>query len=387
MHLTREEEAILAGSMGDGYAKAMKVVVKVAEALEAPRLIRIEHAHISGISYKNIGESGLKFLESLAESGAKASVPATINPAGMDLEKWRRMGISEEFALKQLRVIRALTKLGLKPTLTCTPYLYEKIPRRAQVAWAESNAVLYANSICELYTNREGGPLALMEAIVGRAPYVDYRIDENRKPTVIVDLRSLKRDIRQRSLYAAVGYFIGRMVKEGVPLLLGLPPDMTLAETKLMLAAIGTSGSLTMVRLGDSDSGLPRVRVSNLQDIFAELPAALSDEGVVALGCPHLSPGELSRLANLASKYGKPKRRVIVFTARAAKRYAPKALEILVRQGFEVYYDTCMVVADLKAMGVDEVLVDSAKAAYYLSTQGFNVGLFLRSDIKRILYD
>lgn len=379
---------MLNGEMGEAVAKAMKVVVKVAEALDASRLIRIEHAHISGVSYKNIGDSGLRLLKQMAELGARVSVPSTVNPAGMDLDRWREMGVSESFARKQLEIIVTLEKMGFKTTMTCTPYLYEKVKRGSQVAWAESNAVLYANSVCGLYTNREGGPLALMEAIVGRAPLVGYRLKENRAVTTIVDVSSIRKELDRLQLYPLLGYYIGLSVGQGVPLIVGLRAPLSVSNLKLMLAAIGTSGSLALVELRKTHTHehAERITISSVKELLTHSPAELSDEGTVMMGCPHLSPGELTYIARIAAKYGKPRRRVVLFTARAAERYSPRAVNILKARGFEIYRDTCMVVSDLRSMGVDKVLVDSAKAAYYLLSQGYDVGMFLRKDLKEILY-
>ncbi len=391
VELTKEEEEILDGSLGEALAEAMKVVVKVGEALEAEKLVPISHAHVSGISYKNIGEAGLDFLSSLAEMGAKVMVPSTINPAVMDVEKWREMGVTENVAEKQRAILNALKSMGFKLTLTCTPYLYERVKRGSQVAWAESNAVLYGNSVCGLMTNREGGPLALMEALVGRAPYTGYRLKERRKPDFVLDVCSIRDKIRDKFLYPALGYYLGLSASEYTPAIRGLrPEDLTNEKLKAMLAAAGASGSLTFVHIEGLAPQVPaesvQVERPNISDLLSCLPAPFSDEGDVLMGCPHLSPSELAWLAEIVSKYGKPKRRVIVFSARQSLRYASHAIRLLRSMGIEVYFDTCMVVADLHAMGVSECTVDSAKAAYYLASQGYDVRLFSRRDIRRVLY-
>ncbi|HDD42819.1 MAG TPA: DUF521 domain-containing protein, partial [Nitrososphaeria archaeon] len=122
MHLTREEEEMLAGEYGHAAQKAMEILLALGKIYDADRMIEIKSAQISGVSYRNIGEEGLEFLLELAEDG-RVRVPTTLNPCGMDLERWREMGIPEDFAENQLRVIDAYRRLGIEVTLTCTPYL------------------------------------------------------------------------------------------------------------------------------------------------------------------------------------------------------------------------------------------------------------------------
>ncbi len=170
LHLTPAEEALLAGSAGPGVQKAMQIVVALGRIYAAPDLTPITHAQISGVSYKNLGDAGVDFLNHWAAEGASVRVPTTLNPAGMELERWQEMGISPDFARPQLIAISAFRQMGVTPTMSCTPYLFPGIaPRRGDhLAWAESSAVVWANSVVGAYTNREGGPSALAAAIVGR---------------------------------------------------------------------------------------------------------------------------------------------------------------------------------------------------------------------------
>ena len=142
MYLTKEEERML-NSENETISKAMEIIVKIGELFGAEKLIRIESAHISGISYQNIGDEGLEWLESLK---AKVRVKTTINPAGMDLKRWRDF-VDEKFYEKQLRILNALRRIGAELTLTCTPYYIHKPNLGEHLAWAESSAVVYANSI------------------------------------------------------------------------------------------------------------------------------------------------------------------------------------------------------------------------------------------------
>ena len=137
MHLTRDEEVMLGGGEGPAAAKLLELLVALGEVFGAERLVPVESAHVSGVSYKNLGEAGLGWLEEQADLGARAKIRATLNPAGMDMELWREMGVPEEFAERQRRVLAAFERLGIEATCTCTPYLAGHVPGfGSQIAWA-----------------------------------------------------------------------------------------------------------------------------------------------------------------------------------------------------------------------------------------------------------
>jgi predicted aconitase subunit 1 (EC 4.2.1.3) len=166
VYLTFEEERILKGFEGEAKARALEVIVKVGEALGASRLIRIKHAHISGVSYENIGDVGLEFIEGLRGLGARFSVPTSVNPVSYDVEDLSSIpGVTLErsYVEAQEAIARALRDMGADLVFTCTPY-YAGIPEVYElkvgdhVAWGESSAVAYANSVLGIRTNREGAP-------------------------------------------------------------------------------------------------------------------------------------------------------------------------------------------------------------------------------------
>ncbi len=382
---------MLEGDKGEGVRVAMNVVVKVGEALGAERLVRITNAHISGISYKNIGDEGLEFLKSILESGVRFSVPTTINPAGIDLEDWKEMGVSESFAYKQREIIEVFKKMGATPLLSCTPYKYSKIKYRDHIAWSESNAVLYANSVIGARTNRDGGPLALFEGIVGRAPLVGMHVEENRRPTVVYDLAQVGEKVDEKGFFSELGYLIGMEVKKGIPAVINPPKGLlSKRKVKLFLAALGTAGSIAMVLIQglspefkeEDLKGLEVVRpsIGELADVRERFSA---DADVIVLGCPHLFPEELVDIVTKLQNCDKLLKRLIIFTSRRAAMVASNHIERLRMKGVKVFYDTCMVVADLRSMGINSVIVDSAKAAYYLQSQGYNVRLMGREEALR----
>ena len=161
---------MLSGEQGETAAKAMEILVALGKIFDAERMVLIKSAQISGVSLETVGEAGIEFLEEFAKDG-RVRVPSYMNPCGMDLERWREIGFSEEFAKKQLRIIDAYKKMGVELSLTCTPYLIGVIPKRSEhIAWSESSAVIFANSVLGARTNRESGISALASAIAGRTP-------------------------------------------------------------------------------------------------------------------------------------------------------------------------------------------------------------------------
>ena len=171
----------------DAPEELIRFLEKEAASAGADGYVRVSSSHISGISYATIGNEGMEFLEELAERGLRIRVRrATTNPAGMDLERWREMGVPEWFAEKQMRIVRALSSIGAELTLTCTPYLIGNRPSAGQhICWGEFSAVAFANSVLGARTNREGGIKSLVAAIVGWTPAYGMHLDEGRKLSLI----------------------------------------------------------------------------------------------------------------------------------------------------------------------------------------------------------
>ncbi len=170
--LTHEEQDMLAGEQGPGVKRAMEIVVALARIYGAADLVPVKHVQIAGVSYKNLGDAGVEFLTQWAAEGARVRVPTTLNPMGMERGKWQGWGIQPSFATPQLSVIDAFTAMGVTPTMSCTPYLFpEYKPQQGDaLAWAESSAVAFANSVIGARSNREGGPSAIAAASSAAPP-------------------------------------------------------------------------------------------------------------------------------------------------------------------------------------------------------------------------
>ena len=386
MYLTRQEERVLAGEEGWAKARALEVIVKVGEALGAERLQPIVHAHVSGVSYYNIGEPGLRLLEDLASAGAKFSVPTTVNPVGFDLDDPHALediAVTDELLRGQRAVIRALKEMGAELTFTCTPYYIPDVrglPRGSSVAWGESNAVVYANSVLGLRTNREGGPLALMAAIAGRTYYYGMHIDSERVPRVgyVLEPSDVSLDYATAGVLGEI--LATRHRHPGPPLLMARLDEETFRE---LAAAVGAAGDIPMVFVpGLTPEPEPRdleareaIEWREVQGRLQEL-APPDDVDLVYVGCPHASADYLRRLAAVLSR-GEPRpgapRLVITLSRSELSRTPAEVLEVLRRYGAVFVRDTCLVVSPLRA-GL-RVATDSYKAYFYLSRKGVKVGL------------
>ena len=302
MQLTDSEQDILDGESGEGAQKAMELVVALGKIYRADGLVDITSAHLSGASYKTIGDGGLKYLEDMVAGGAKDSVNSTLNPIGMDRERWAEMHISEEFAVKQNRIVELYGMMGIKKTCSCTPYDGPNVPKLGvHVAWAESSALSYVNSMIGARTNREGGPGALAAAILGKTANYGLHLDENRKPTVVIDA-----DIDGSVFsYSLLGQAVGMAIGKGVPYFRGINPEVE--EAKTLSAAMAASGSVALYHAEGVTPEAGNFDVSDLEVIHIgkkELDAAydklntVDDIQLIAIGCPHLTEKEMHQIVN-----------------------------------------------------------------------------------------
>jgi predicted aconitase len=377
LNLTREERAMLASEAGPGVQKAMEIVVALGQIYGAADLVPVTSVQVSGVSYKNLGDAGLEFLEEWAAQGARARVPATLNPAGMDLHAWPVLGFSEEFARRQRAVIRAYTALGVAPACTCTPYLVGRVPEFGQhLAWAESSAVSYANSILGARTNREGGPSALAAAITGRTARYGFHLDESRKATAVVEVRC---PVRSEADLGALGYLVGRRVHSGVPYFRSDGLDhwqVGEGGWKTLGAAMAASGAVALYHVeGVTPEALaasvipPGVETMVVDDLapgYAALDGAAERVDLVSLGCPHASLAEIEAVARYLD--GRKVKAALWVTTARATREAAEAMgwpAVIEAAGGRVVADTCMVVAPVAELGFGTLATNSAKMAFY----------------------
>ncbi len=365
---------MLQGEYGPIKQKAMEILVALGDIFNADRLIEVVSVQVSGVSYKTIGDAGLKWVESM--SSEKVVVPTTLNPSGMDLRLWKQMGIPPVFADKQMQIIKAYMMLGAKPVCSCTPYLTGHSPKlRDHLAWSESSAVCYANSVLGARTNREGGPSALVSALIGKTPNYGYHLDKNRQPTIQVKVDV---PLHEESDFGALGYYIGKMVNNGVPYFTDIK-DPSADSMKSLAASLAASGGVAMYHIKGFTpesanfelKGVERTVVSsdNISASYEKLSTFQSGEvDVVAIGCPHASLSEVRKVAGLirGQKIAK-NTKLWIFTSVSTKLMAERFgyLNEIIKAGGEVFTDCCMVVAPVEEFGFKTMAVNSAKAAIY----------------------
>ncbi|MFW9770798.1 MAG: aconitase X [Promethearchaeota archaeon] len=374
MQLKPEEQNMLDGKYGKAVQKSMEILTTLGEIFNAENMIDVHSVQIAGVSYDNLGEAGLEFLNEMAEDG-KVRVLTTLNPAGMDRENWETLAISKEFAKNQNRAIDAFAKMGVITTCSCTPYLIGNTPHYGQhIAWAESSAVCYANSVIGAKTNREGGPSALAAALTGKTPNYGYHLDENRHGQVLFDVNAL---INGTDKFGLLGKIIGdKLVEVGhkIPYISGIP-SATIEELKSFCASIATYGGTALFHMEEITpeyNKYPKPEDTSFEINEADLNKTrrdLIDDDIeidfVSIGCPHASLNELALIAKLLDGK-KVKKEFWITTARPTKNVADKAgfTKIIEDTGAKFAADTCCVVAPIKGR-FNGIMVDSAKACYY----------------------
>jgi len=372
MYLTKEEQRMLNGEEGYAARKSMEILVALGDIYGAERLIKVGSVQVAGVSYHNLGDAGLEFLNELAKDG-KVRVLTTLNPAGMDLENWRELGISEDFATKQNLVIDAFQRMGILISCTCTPYLIGNLPRFGEhVAWSESSAVTFANSVIGARTNREGGPSALAAAFVGKTPCYGLHLEENRVPEVHVRVNV---PLTKISDWGALGYAVGKKAENKIPYITGIR-EAELDDLKSFCASVVTYGAKPLFYMQGITPASETVQIpkdtvtidqSDIKNAYNNINDQVDDIDFVCVGCPHCSIKEISEIAEIV-KGKKVKENVALWvaTSRTTKQLADKRgyTDIIEAAGGKFACDTCMAVAPLKGR-FKALATTSAKGCFY----------------------
>ncbi len=359
MYLTKEEEKILDGEAGEIYSKAMRILVTLGDIFKADKLINIDSTQIAGVSYKTIGDAGLEFLEDWAKGNVQVAVESWMNPAGMDLDEWNELGFPKDFAKKQLRIIKALLAMGIKQSCTCTPYHNDLIPiKGSHIAWSESSAVIFANSVLGAMTNREGGPSALSAAIIGKTPNYGLHLEENRKGQVLFDINFMLNNFD----FTLLGYHIGELSNDKIPVIKGFK-KASWTQLKALGAGMAASGGVSMFMIPDITPESRLIHSPEVYEVTREdltiVQKKLTNDGepdIITFGCPHCSLEEVNEIIQKI----KTEKKVWIFTSKKIKKQF-KNLPTNIR----IFSDTCMVVAPLEEMGIGCLATDSTKAAHY----------------------
>jgi predicted aconitase len=391
IQLSETDAAILAGDAGGGLAMAMRVLLAVADSMGAARLLDISRAHIDGCLYQ--GPVGLDFVEKLAAEGAQVRVPTTLNVGSLDLMHPDLYRGDPQVAAESRRLMQAYEDLGCRPTWTCAPYQLEVRPEFGeQVAWAESNAIVFANSVLGARTHRYGDFLDVCAAVTGRAPAAGLHLERNRRGEVVFDVSRLSAALlASDALFPALGHLIGIQTGKAIPVIVGLPAASE-DQLKALGAAAAAAGAVAMFHAvgitpeaPDLAAALhgepPQMTVTiGTDDVLRsrdELTTAVGDTiSAVSLGTPHASLAEMARAADLLA--GRRVHRDIeayVSTGRdvAAAAEAAGIAARLTEAGFDIVTDTCTYITPiLRSSG--PVMTDSGKWAYYAPANlGFDV--------------
>ncbi|MGE0281547.1 MAG: aconitase X [Rhizobiaceae bacterium] len=382
LDLTAEERAVAAGQ--DGTAMAMRIVAEAAKLIGAPRLIPIASAHIDGALYH--GDSGTLFAEKLVEGGAKVSVRSTLNVGALDLTGCSRIRLAGPERDMARRMMQAYLKLGCEPSWTCAPYQAGHRPAfGTDVAWGESNAVVFCNSVLGARTNRYGDFLDIACAISGRAPDYGLHLAQNRKASLIFDISNLSNNFRSSDFaWPIMGSLYGREVGNTVGVIAGIDVHPGEDALKAFGAAAASSGAVGLFHIAgvtpeapDIDTALGGKPVEQIIVVTPDMVDAartkLSTAGkvdridAVAVGSPHLSLAEFAALERLLAGrqvvvpiYACTGRHVLVDLDASGRR---KVLESL---GVIIVADTCVVVTPIMPELSNAVLMtNSGKFAHY----------------------
>jgi predicted aconitase len=371
MELSKEEQMMLDGESGEAARQSMDILMAMGRIYGAERMVPISSAQVSGVSYKTIGDAGLEYLQDLVAKGAKTRVPTFLNPAGMDIAQWKEMKVPEDFARKQIDIIDAYSKMGIMKTCTCAPYFIGIRPKQGEhVAWAESSAVAFCNSVLGARTNREGGPSALAAAICGATPSYGLHLDENRVASVVIDVEC---KLESTADFGALGSAVGKLAKRKYPAFRGIR-SATEEQLKVLGASMAASGSVPLFfvenitpefKLSDSAEKLTFTE-AQLDDSRKALDSGEKPE-LVTIGCPHASLEEIRQVAAMVGDR-KPTCEFWVCTSRQLKEEANRLgyTKTIEGAGGRVVADTCMVVCPLERMGYNVTGTNSGKAAKYL---------------------
>lgn len=365
MYLTAEEEKILNGERGWAYEVSMKILVRLGDLFNATRLIPIKSAHISGVSYKTMGDAPIDFLEALANADGKAKVSSTVNPSGFDPDYLAKR-FPKEYQEKQKRIIDLYKRMRVDAVLTCTPYYLQQLKKNWHLAWAESSAVVYANSVLKSWTNREGAPSALAAALIGKTPNCGVHRAENRQPSIAVKVEA---NLRSEAEFGALGIHVGKILKDKIPVFEGLTNHAD-DDLKQLGAGLASSGMTSMFYYQKpyAQDKIERVSVErkDIENALETLSTAKDSPDFVFVGCPHCSLKEIRKVAQtLAGKKVKNETELWVCTSRHVKNMARRYVDTIEKAGGHVLCNTCAVVTWIKNLGFNNLMTNSAKTAYY----------------------
>ena len=383
--LTSADAGLLNGEEGPAAAFAMRILVAFAEALGAPALLDISRAHIDGCLYH--GQASLDFVERLVSSRGRVRVPTSLNVGAVDLIHPELVRLSPREKNPAVRLMKAHEELGCQPSFTCAPYQTTFRPVFGeQIAWGESNAIVFANSVIGARTNRYGDFIDLCCAMTGRAPAWGLHLDGNRAGQILFRLTDFPASqLATDSLYVAIGLLIGTKSADRIPVIENLPPPLSEDQLKALGAAAASSGSVGLFHavgitpeaptVGDAFHGsrppeIIEISRDDVRHTLRHLSTVTDGTPITAvcLGTPHFSWVEWLRLLpllrDIAPARGIP---IYVNTGRATLNQleGEGLTEELASFGVIVVVDTCTYLTPILRSLDGVVMTNSGKWAHY----------------------
>ena len=384
LRLSVADQAMLDGGQGPADQLAMRIVSRMAEVVGAERLMDISGAHIDSSLY--MGEATLEFAEKLASLGAQVKVPTTLNVSGVDEAGWQEWEVPASWAENARRQMVAYERMGCSPTWTCAPYQLELRPELGQqVAWGESNAIVFANSVLGARTERYPDLLDICAAITARVPEVGLHLTVNRAAQVHLQLEHIPGELQEHdSFYPVLGYVLGGIAGDRVACISGFVVEPNEDQLKALGAAAASSGAVALFHIPGVTPEAPtreaafqgrepeeqiKLSMDRLRTARSELTTTPGTElDMVVLGSPHFSLAEFQSLAPMlkgASKH--PKVQFLITTSRAMAALAERAglLDPIRDFGGRITLDTCILTTPMLPEYLRSLMTNSAKYAYY----------------------
>jgi predicted aconitase len=385
VELTTEDRAMLAGDRGEAAAVAMRIVAGMADTAGADHLLDVTCAHIDGCLYH--GRAGLDFALLLQRGGGRVAIPSTLNVSSLDLLHPELVHLDVRTRDDARMLMESYVAMGCRPTWTCAPYQLPVRPGVGEhIAWAESNAIVFANSVLGARTERYGDFIDICCAITGRAPAAGLHLDEERRARVVFDVRTVSdRLLSSQVAHAAIGHIVGELAGSDVPAIVGVPPAPVTTEDhlKALGAAAASSGAVAMVHVVGLTPEAPTLDVATGgHEPARRIPLRTHDLrvardalstvgtgaaiGAVSIGTPHCSLAQFDELASLADGrtftvpfYVNTGRDVLAEVERRG------VADTLRRCGATMVTDTCTYITPVIREGGGPVVTDSGKWAWY----------------------
>ncbi len=382
--LSDYDKALLDGEHGPAAKMAMSILVRMLPAFGTDRFLDIVGAHIDSSLFQ--GDATLEYAEKLASLGAKVKVPSTLNVGGVDVHGWQDWHVPPDWAEKSHRQMKAYQSMGCIPTWTCAPYQTEYKPSFGQqIAWGESNAIAFANSVIGARTERYPDLLDICAAITGRAPAAGLHLTENRAGQILFKLVDVPASIQaDDAFYPVLGNYIGKHAQEGIPVVEGLQVTPTEDQFKALCAGVASSGAVALFHIVGHTPEAPTLEVAFqgrrpqkelvvdrtiLEQSWQELTTTDSEAiDMVILGSPHFSLAEFEALTPLLEgQRCSPHVEFLVTTSRGMRMFAERAghIEKLKQFGGKITVDTCILTSPMLSEKTRALMTNSAKYAYY----------------------